>query len=221
MGKMALGRTIPVMREMDRGGTPWHQLRTQDTADEFSDHVSQALPDLLREQKEWHKALAETASEHLSYVLIRLGSTPDVVCSGVSQPDKDFIGRLLLDLREPGTRQDDVAFGLIPAETGGFAFFGWLGHFSEAEEFVGSLLGLPEARIPNQLVRYAFETFDNTWLSPDWWETLPAPERDFLVERMNTGGLPYAAGTPDPYSLRDNGMRFVNWTISSVATAFK
>ena len=137
MGKTVLGRTIPVMREMDRGRTPWDQLRTQDTADEFSEHVSQSLPDLSREQKEWHKTVVETACEHLSYALIRLGSTPDVVCSGVSQPDKDFIGRMLLDLRKPGVRQDDVAFGLVPAETRGFAFFGWLGHFAEAEEFVG------------------------------------------------------------------------------------
>lgn len=220
MGKTVLGRTIPIMREMDRGRTPWDQLRTQDTADEFSEHVSQSLPDLSREQKEWHKTVVETACEHLSYALIRLGSTPDVVCSGVSQPDKDFIGRMLLDLRKPGTRLDDVAFGLVPAETGGFAFFGWLGHFAEAEEFVGSLLRLPEARIPNQLVRYAFETFDNTWLSPNWWETLSVPERDFLIERMNTGGLPYEAGTADPYDLRDNGMRFVNWNISGVETAF-
>lgn len=220
MWKTVLGRTIPVMRELDRGRTPWGQLRTQATADEFSEHVSQALPDLSREQKEWHKTMVETACERLSYALIRLGSTPDVVCSGVSQPDKDFIGRMLLDLRKPGIRQDDVAFALVPADTGGFAFFGWLGHFTEAENFVGSLLSLPADRIPDQLVRYAFETFDNVWLSPDWWEALSPPERDFLVERMNIGGLPYEAGTPDPYDLRDNGMRFVTWNIADVETAF-
>src|ERR1019366_9305026 len=211
MGKIVLGRTVPVMRELDRGRTPWGQLRTQSTADEFSENVSQALPDLRRQQKEWHTAIVGTTYERLSYALIRLGSTPDIVCSGVSQPDKDFIGRMLVDLRKPGTRQDDVAFAMFPADSGGFAFFGWLDHFAEAEEFIGSLLGLPRERITDQLVCYAFETFDNAWLSPHWWEALPRPEGDFLVERMNTGGLPYLAGTADPYDLPDNGMRFVNW----------
>jgi hypothetical protein len=33
---------------------------------------------------------------------------------------------MLLDQRNSGTRQDDVGFGLVPAETGGFAFLdGW------------------------------------------------------------------------------------------------
>jgi hypothetical protein len=220
MGKTVLGRSVPVMREMDRGRAPRSQVRAQLTADEFTKHVSQALPDLRREQMEWHKVIVDGAYERLSYAVIRLGSTPDVACAGVSQPDKDFVGRMLLDLRVPGTRQDDVAFGLIPADNGGLAVFGWLGHFAEAQEFVTSLLNLPEDRIPNQLVRYAFETFDNVWLSPDWWEALPAPEQDFLLERMNTGGLPYEAGTADPYNLRDNGMSFVNWTITGVETAF-
>ena len=74
---------------------------------------------------------------------------------------------MLLDLGLPGTRQDDVAFALVPCEAGGLAVFGWLGHFTEAEEFISSLLNLPSSRIPQQLVRYAFETFDNLWLSPD------------------------------------------------------
>jgi hypothetical protein len=220
MWKTVLGRNVPVMRELDRGRTPWMQVRAQLTADEFNAHVSQALPDLRREQKAWHKVIIDRAYEHVSYAVIRLGSTPDLTCAGVSQPDKDFIGRMLLDLRVPGTRQDDVAFVLVPCETGGLAIFGWLGHFTEAEEFVTSLLKLPHNRIPNQLVRYAFETFDNVWLSPDWWEGLPTPEREFLLERMNTGGLPYEAGTADPYNLRDNGMSFVDWTITGVETAF-
>lgn len=219
MGKMVLARTIPNMRELDRGRAVPDQLRVQATADEFSAHVSQALPDLWGEQKEWQKVMVENAYARVSYTLIRLGAMPDIVCSGVSQPDRDFRGGVLSDLRKPGTRQDDVAFALVPAETGGFAFFAWLGHFAEAEEFVASLLRLPEERIPNQLVRYAFETFDNVWLSPDWWENLPTPERDFLIERMNTGGLPYA-GTSDPYDLRDNGMRFVNWNTTDVQTVF-
>ncbi len=220
MGKLLLARTIPGMREMDRGREMIGQMRVQATADEFENHVAMALPDLRREQTQWHQVILGSDWERVSYALIRLSTPPDVVCCGVSQPDKDFRGRVILDLRQPGTRQDDVAFGLIPTDEGGFAFFAWLDHFPEAEEFVGSLLGLSEDRIVNQLVRYVFETFDNGWLAPAWWESLPAPEQNFLVERMNTGGLPYLAGTADPYSLLDNGMSFVNWRVTNVERSF-
>jgi hypothetical protein len=220
MGKLLLARTIPGMRKLDRGREIVGQMRVQATADEFEDHVAAALPELRREQIQWHEAILGSHWDRISYALIRLDSPPDVVCCGVSQPDKDFLGRVLLDLRRPGTRQDDVAFGLIPADEGGFAFFAWLDHFQEAEEFVGSLLGLAEDRIVNQLVRYVFETFDNGWLAPAWWESLPTPEQDFLVERMNTGGLPYLPGTADPYSLQDNTMSFVKWRVAGVERSF-
>ena len=83
--------------------------------------------------------------------------------------------------------------GLVPRQSTGFTTF------PEAEALRASLVAQ---------------------LSPNWWETLSLPERDFLVKRLNTGGLPYEAGTPDPYDLRDNGMRFVDWNISGVETAF-
>jgi len=219
--KMVLGRTVPLMRETDRGHSPIRQLRTQLTADEFGNHVADALPDLAGEQAAWHRVVQEGAYDQLSYAVIQLGSTPDVVCGGVSQPDKDFLGRMLIDLRARGARQDDVAFTLIPCDMGGLAIFSWLGHFQEAEAFVGSLLSLPEPRIVNQLVRYAFETFDNVWLSPNWWEGLASPQKEFLIERMNIGGLPYAVGTDDPYTLRDNGMEFVRWPIRHIETTFR
>lgn len=221
MGKTNLGRGLPFMRELDRGRPFEDQLHTQLTTNEFTRHVSFALPDLRREQTLWHEAIAAGEYERFSYALIRLGSTPDIACSGVSQPDKDFAGRMLLDLREAGTRQDDVAFALVATDSGGLAVFGWLDKFREAEDFVTSLLSLSTQRIPNQLVRYAFETFDNVWLCPSWWEGLAIPERQFLVARMNTGGLPYDSQKGDPYSLRDNGMRFVNWTITGMETSFK
>src|SRR6185295_1456608 len=72
MWKMVLERTIPNMRKLDRGRTQWRQLRVQATADEFSEHVSQALPDLWREQKEWQKLIVGNAYDRVSYALIRL-----------------------------------------------------------------------------------------------------------------------------------------------------
>ena len=217
-GKTVLRRNAPLMREADRGKTLSHQVATQLTAMKFEDVVRGGLADLVHQQKAWHEVIEQKAYQRVSYLLIRFDSTPDVVCSGVSQPNQDFTDRTLLRLDLPETRQDSVAFAVLPTETGAIAFFSWLDEFKEAEEFVRSLVDLPENRICNQLVRYAFETFDDVWLGPDWWEALPESERVFLVERMYIGNSPHPMREPDPYSLVDNGMVFVRWKIRDVQT---
>ena len=83
-----------------------------------------------------------------------------------------------------------------------------------------SLLALPIERVANHLVRYAFETYDNVYCAPAWWEGLGRSERLFLVNRANIGGLPYLLGTPNPYSLKDNGMTFVIWSITRIPSSF-
>ena len=34
--------------------------------------------------------IVDRAFEHVSYAVLRLAETPDLTCSGVSQPDKDL-----------------------------------------------------------------------------------------------------------------------------------
>lgn len=220
MWKMKMGNNASLMREADRGMTQFVQTVVQHNASQFDDHVSQMVPNLQHEQEKLQRIIRNRVFENISYVLIRFDSVTNLICAGLSQPNIDFKNRMLLDLNLIGTRQDNVVFALLPGEIGAVAVFAWIGYFSEAEEFVGSLLNLPESRISNQLVRYAFETFDNVWMSPDWWENLPKPEQDFLIERMNIGCLPYFSVTGDPYSLQDNEMDFVDWKITETKTCF-
>ncbi len=218
--KLRAERNTPMIREMDRGKSESLQMITQNNAGSFLEHIHKALRYLISQQKTWHKMILESTYQRLSYMLVRFQSTPEVICSGVFQLHRDFADRVVQDLDQPGSRQDNVAFALIPAEAGGVAFFAWLDEFKEAEEFVQSLIELPEERVASQLVRYSFETFGNVWMSPDWWEALPQPQKDFLIERMFTGNLPYTGDIQNPYSLRDNGMTFVDWEVSEVEKVF-
>jgi hypothetical protein len=94
----------------------------------------------------------------------------------------------------PGYDPANIAFGLFPAE--GFALFAWIDNFVEAEKFVNSFFTEPSDRKSNQLVRFAFETFDNVYVSPSWWEGLEKSKREFLLYRMAECNQPFLDSEP-------------------------
>jgi hypothetical protein len=116
---------------------------------------------------------------------------------------------LLLDLAPEESNPSNVAFGLFPAE--GFVFFAWIDNFVEAERFVKSFLGEPGNRKPSQLIRFAFDTFDNVYVSPAWWDGLEEAKREFLLYRMAESNQPFLGS--EPPSLIDNGMEFARWNL--------
>lgn len=215
--KAAMQRTIPGLRKIDLGRSKVRQQFVQETANMLQKHVAATLPQLMEEQKQWHDMISRKEYQQISYAYVRFDSVPGILCAGVTQPDRDFSNRELMNLQTANTRQDNVAFSLIPTDTGGLALFGWIGIYKEAEALVDSLFQLDRARIPSRLISFAFETFDNICMAPDWWDSLPNEMQTFLVQRMNRGNIVFGDG----YNLADNGMVLANWNIIEMNRVFR
>ena len=71
---------------------------------------------------------------------------------------------------------------------------------------------------------FTFDFFENTYISPEWWDGLDKRVQDVLIERQQREILNPITGLwplrPDD-CLLDDGVRAVNWKVLSRLTSLK
>lgn len=214
--KKAELENIKFKRTTDRGKDIATQVYLQDHLDSWEIGVQAAVREL-----EYHKALSDEAlmkSDYsaVSYYVVRLNKTPDFLCSGALQPEYSFDGYLLQNLADVSSILDYLAFSVIATDTGGAVVFSWIGKSEASEKLVQSLDCLCDTDIPHAIARFAFEYFENIFVSPDWWDNLDENARRELLKRQVTGTQLQLERPPD--RLADDGLRLVSWTVSARET---
>lgn len=150
-----------------------------------------------------HVLLSGTYSDIRFYVL-RLKDTPDILCSGILYPEADFDGRCIRS-GVPGTRLDLITYSLIATPAGGAIVFAWEAKSDEScVRLIRSLDSIPNELIPHFIVRLVFQSCENKFLSPAWWDGLDSETRDALEQHYFS-----------PSNLLDDGLRAVSWEIIS------
>ena len=77
-------------------------------------------------------------------------------------------------------------------------------------QLMRSLDRLAGADVPDALVRFTFEHFENTYADPRWWEGLGVSERDHLLQRLATAASPQNRKAD---CLADDGLRTARWKV--------
>jgi hypothetical protein len=95
-----------------------------------------------------------------------------------------------------------------------FVIFSWFAEDKKVDQFVSSLLALPNDDIPHAVIRYIFDSFENLYAKPEWWEDLPVQTKQTFRKRQNTALS--LVELIDRFSLRDDGIRSVDWTLSNI-----
>ncbi len=185
--KQALKRSIPLLRPP---GSPDGRIDHvgRDFLGGFDIGVDLAIRELHELKSQLDEDLVNGDYSQLRALIVHLVNLPDVLCAGFTQPDYDFQGVRLQDLG--ALNQPSVGLGLtfITSEHSHQAVFTWRGPREGANlRLVDSLLRLSRERVPDALVRFAFESFDNVYMRPDWWERLPKSDRDRLIGRIVSG----------------------------------
>ena len=117
--------------------------------------------------------------------LVEFDKTLSVLVATTFRPNVTFTGRRLEQ------RMDWVTLTILPSSRGGFAVFTW----DQASPKNGSLLIKSLKALPNHLVasgilHLALEMSENIVISPKWWESLPKPEQERMLQRFGRGLLP-------------------------------
>ena len=152
-------------------------------------------------------------SNDLGYFIATFRKSPEILCSGVLQATHDFRGNVIQDLGYLNIPADWLTFSLVATGDGGAAVFSWPGEHVKSENVIKTLIALADDALPHAITRFAFEFFENTYFSPDWWDHLDESVQTSIRKRQLSG-----EGLVLPRSdrcLLDDGVRAVNWQISS------
>lgn len=212
--KEAAVESLDILRETDKGKSLDDQFSAQSLVFMFGLGSQAALARLKETKVGLDKELTSGDYTHVRSCVIYFDVTPDIVCSGVLQPEWDFQGNRLQDIGDLTLDLDWVSLSILPTLSGGAAVFAWhQNQGKHTQQFVESLLKIPHHRIADAVVRLCFEGFENIFMAPAWWEGLSDLQKKKLKQRAMSG-LP-STGTTQR-DLMDDGERYVAWNISGI-----
>jgi hypothetical protein len=164
------------------------------------------IRDMSNALEETWKILTEGNHGTLEAAVVRFQKTPSIMTVGSFFPEVDFEGRRLSTLGQMDRKYELMSFHIL-AEEGGTAavLFVWKKGDATGKSLVESYLRQPSQLYTTLAIQFAFECFENTCMSPAWWDGLKKVEQDVLVGRMSsiapvgTAYLTYSGVTHDEW----------------------
>ena len=161
---------------------------------------------------EYALMLVNKSYKSINSYIIYFRKVPTIMSSGGIFPEFDFDGNQLQKLAELDDGAEAIFFTLMAIESGGIMVFTWLSEHSNCcDKFIKSLDCINDQDISNSLVRFVFESCENTFVSPIWWDSLPDYMKGKLIDRMFSGGSLYRKREPD--YLSNDHLKYDNWDV--------
>ena len=215
-------RITELRRDSDKGQPLWYQKLTQESIFHYKSGLRRSIQEIEGSKGLYDQVLFQNSFDILESLVVHFDVNPEVQCSGIVQATHDFRGNLISDLANLEQPASWVSFSLIPTDSGGAAVFSWPASHLKSAEVMQTLYELSNSALPHAIIRFAFEFFENTYFSPEWWEGLEESARISLKQRQLRelvgpfGELEFPR--PDD-CLSDDGFRAVHWPIVSRTTA--
>jgi len=204
-------RMQPLLRKGDVGKEPLEQVLLQNDLYLHEQLVRLSLRDLEASLKDYDDIYLAEDFDRMSAYLVFADPTLDFAVSGGMHPEFDFAGQVLQDLATPD-RLELLTYSALPLQTGGVISFVWdSARGGSCVQLMKSLERLSKADIPDALVRFTFEYFENTYADPRWWEGLNVAKRGHLEQRFATAASSQLNRRAS--CLIDDGLRTARWKV--------
>lgn len=204
-------RSVPVLRKGDKGRDALFQVSLQKYLYIHEQVLRLALRDLESSWRDYKDAFLSRDYDRFSGHLIFMDRTPDFAVSGAIHPEFDFQGNTIQNLAT-SDRLDLVTYTVLPLYTTGIVAFVWdSGSARSCQQLAASLQKISDAEIPDAVVRFTYEYFENCYANPRWWENLPYEDRSRLLHRMAVAASDQDVRRPD--CLKDDGLRTASWRV--------
>jgi hypothetical protein len=204
-------RSIPLLRKGDVGQGPLEQVTLQKNLYVHEQALRLSLRDLESSWKDYQTAFLSEDYDRFSAYLIFSDKSPDFAVSGGIHPEFDFQGRAIQNLASPKCL-DLITYTVLPLPSGGVFALVWDTKSAKScHELASSLDALRTEDVPDALVRFTYEHFENTYASPSWWEGLQEAQRRHLLDRIALSASSLAVRRAD--CLLDDGLRTASWRV--------
>lgn len=216
--KRAAVEAMPAFREHAKARSGDERVRLEAFIDCYEQGLHIGLNSIEAQKERFECAMAGDEFVDLRYAVVYFDRVPDVMTASSWFPTSDFDGNQLANyakLGVSGVVPDMVSFTVFGAGGKGAAVISWLSDSDAAcNQFVASFLGQGPDRLSDLLIQLAFRTSENTYIRPDWWDSLSSHQRDRLILRSLTAVHPKVPYRPD--DLVDDEQELANWGASCV-----
>ena len=173
-----------------------------------------AEKELRRIIQNYEQALLSSNVEPLSYYIVEIADTPEVICSAAAQTTHDFRGFQVDSLADTSREPSWHTISILPTDKGGAIVIAWLEDNRGLNESVTRTLDkFGDAEVVHAAIRYAFEFSENTFFKPDWWDQLDTYTQQQFIRRFSHGLPPTFGHAPE--SLMEDGLRVVRWQVTN------
>lgn len=195
--KMVALKTLDFFRDViDRGSDFEGQVESQDSLSRFIYTTQLGKFEHERLKLIWDRYLDNYGGANFQWYAIQFDGLIPLVTSGTFFPERDFSGAALQPITAPVGALGLLGFNILPIAGKTCAIFGWLDNKPQNLNFVKSLHNIPPDLLASSIVQFSFDTSDNLFVRPSWWQQLPLQQRQFLLQvlRSSTPGRKTANG---------------------------
>jgi hypothetical protein len=201
------------MRGIDRGKKSHEQAFVQDFINAFQQGSEWGIRDLNFHKDMYDMAFKKSDFSDCKYYIITFSNIPHLLYSGAVYPEYDFEGALLQKL---GTSDqlDLISVNAISNPAGGCVVFQWMKDSDVNLKFIRSLHGLHNYSMASTITQFAFESFENLYMEPSWWESLGILQKG-LSSRVVCGS---SSRNHESKCFVHDGNHYYSWEDVQVAT---
>lgn len=213
--KEAVLSRIPMMRSIDKGRSIQQQNYIQDFIDLQKIGTELGLRDSYKIKSRYDDAFIKNDFSNINYFVIQFSENPHLLFSGCIYPEFDFDGNVLQILGIEDVL-DGISVNAIATPQGGAVVFQWCDKSHVNEKLFFSLLKIPKDKLANAITQFVFESFENLFMSPDWWDGLSIDCKLALESKVSCGASPMKSHTGNCFI--PDGNNYFEWRTPRIET---
>lgn len=201
-------------KNADRGLPLILQLEKQKKIYPYKLGSEMALSELYKIKSNLDAELSNNSNDSYNFLVIESASPLPIVVSSITNPTHDFKDEYLQNLANLEEAAEQLVFNAFTSNDKGFVVFSWLKKAKVIDRFINSLLEIDKKDMFSCLVKFFFSSAENTFISPDWWNTLDT-EQQQKIEVLFEIGSNYIEEERPKNALADNSIMFTGWKVKN------
>lgn len=180
---------IPILRKFDSGKPLDFHIDHQMWISDYEEGLLMGLRDLYSAKEKFDQIFLNQNFSKIKFCCIKFSNSPDILFSGCLCPEFDFTGQELNNLLL-NISMDAIFINAIATPDGGVVTFQWFDNCENNAKFVETLISLDQNVLSNVITQFAFESFENLYFSPNWWNQLEVILQEELKRKTFCGVNP-------------------------------
>ena len=202
------------MRDMDKGSPLIHQLRFQSFMQRYELDIKRSITELFLIKNNLANSVLDRTYNPYSFLIVEFSSPIPIVVSSLIEPTHDFQGSTLQGLSNLGVKTEHLVLNAFSRHQKGFVVFAWLQEAKIMDKFMISLLKVEKEDIFSALITLFLSSSKNSYVSPNWWNSLNVVQKDKIASLLPMGADPLM-DIPSNV-LVDDGIKFTGWIAEKI-----